>query len=74
MRNYYFCEADSKVYTEREMKKSDFPSGRFCLIGSFKSRSEAETLVNTDRDTQVKIEKFLYRDLGYMLPDLADGK
>ena len=42
MRNYYYCEANSMVYTEKEKINSVWPAGRFMLIGAFKSRSDAE--------------------------------
>lgn len=42
MRYYYYCEANSTVYTEREVIKSTFPVHRFDLIGKFKNRVQAE--------------------------------
>lgn len=39
---YYYCEANSTVYTEREKIKSTFPGHRFELIGEFKNRVQAE--------------------------------
>lgn len=42
MRNYYYCEANCTVYTEREKIKSTFPGHRFVLIGEFKNRVQAE--------------------------------
>lgn len=42
MRYYYYCEANSTVYTERETIKSTFPIHRFELIGKYKNREQAE--------------------------------
>lgn len=42
MRNYYYCEANRVIYTENEKLNSNFPSGRFELIGKYRNRAEAE--------------------------------
>lgn len=42
MRNYYYCEANCTIYTEREKNKSCFPGCRFEIIGEFKKRVQAE--------------------------------
>lgn len=42
MRNYYYCEAMYAIYTEKEKALSKWPASRFELVGSFKSRREAE--------------------------------
>lgn len=42
MRTYYYCEADLKIYTEKEMLHSKWAKGRFEKIGTFKNRGCAE--------------------------------
>lgn len=42
MKNYYYCEANDAIYTEKEMNRSKWPSGRFEKIGAFEKREEAE--------------------------------
>ena len=42
MKNYYYCEANMAIYTEKEKIKSVWPANRFHLVGAFRSRTEAE--------------------------------
>lgn len=41
MRNYYLCNADHYIYTEVEMRRAVYPSGRFLPLGRYNSREEA---------------------------------
>lgn len=42
MKNYYYCNADMHVYTEKEKIAAIYPAGRFEFIGAFKNRAAAE--------------------------------
>lgn len=42
MKNYYYCNADMHVYTEKEKSGAIYPAGRFEFIGAFKNRAAAE--------------------------------
>ena len=41
-RTYYYCDAGSMVYTEKEKIRSVWPACRFTEIGKFESRRAAE--------------------------------
>ena len=42
MKNYYYCDADMHIYTEKEKNAAIYPVGRFEIVGTFKNRAAAE--------------------------------
>ena len=46
MKDYYYCNANMGIYTEKEKEKSKLPAFRFEKIGCFASRKMAEIHAN----------------------------